>query len=58
MVVILEKELNSIKRVHIDANVLNAFKSEEDFLALAVDLLVETGSYANNWSLIDDLLPH
>lgn len=45
MVVELEKELNDIESVHVVPDKLTAFTSEEDFTELAVNLLVEAGSY-------------
>jgi len=38
-------EIPEVKRVDVDPAVVSLFKSEHDYIALSVDLLVEVGSY-------------
>ena len=45
MISALENELREIEPVQVNPDKLTLLKSEEDFTAIAVDLLVELGSY-------------
>lgn len=48
-------EFPEIERIEIDLGSISEFKSEGDFIGLAVSLLVETGSYV---CLLGNLLPY